>query len=104
MLLRTPALLLLSSFALGLALAPAAVSAQAPAGRFVAQLASPAAEARVVAGGVIWRCQDTQCTAALNGTRPLRMCRELGRELGPVVRFEADGAALSDEDLARCNG
>jgi hypothetical protein len=100
--LRTPALLL-SVLALGLSFAPAAVSAQGSSARFVAQLVSPATEARVVAGGVIWRCEESQCSAALNGTRPLRMCRELGRELGPVVRFEADGAALSEDDLARCN-
>lgn len=100
--LRTPALLL-SVLVLGLSFAPAAVSAQGSSARFVAQLASPATEARVVAGGVIWRCEESQCSAALNGTRPLRMCRELGRELGPVLRFEADGAALSEDDLARCN-
>lgn len=98
--LRTPALLL---SALMLSLAPAAGSAQGAEGRFVAQLASPSAEARVVAGGVVWRCADSQCSAAINGTRPLRMCRELGRELGAVVRFEADGAVLSADDLARCN-
>lgn len=100
--LRTSALLLSAAL---LSLAPAAaVSAQAPAARFVAQLTNPAADARVVAGGVVWRCEGTQCSAAINGTRPLRMCRELGRELGQVVRFEANGAALSEEDLARCNG
>ena len=98
---RSTALLL---SAVMLSLAPAAGSAQAPSARFVAQLANPVADARVVAGGVVWRCADMHCSAAINGTRPLRMCRELGRELGPVVRFEANGTALSEADLARCNG
>lgn len=101
--LRTPALLLLPLVALGYSFAPAAVSAQSPVNRFVAELANPAPQARVAAGGVVWRCEETQCSAALNGTRPLRMCRELGRELGPVARFEAAGAALEADDLARCN-
>ncbi len=99
--LRSPALLLST---LALALAPTAISAQAPSARFVAELATPTAETHVVAGGVVWRCEATRCTAPFNGSRAARMCTQLGRELGPVARFEANGVALNADELARCNG
>jgi hypothetical protein len=92
------------ALAAGMAAIPAAVSAQGPARQFIAELAAPSAEARLVAGGLIWRCAESRCTAALNGTRPLRVCRELQREAGQVLRFEAGGTPLAEEDLARCNG
>jgi len=94
----------LALVALGLSLAPAAISAQAPAARFSAELASPVADARVVAGGIAWRCEGTTCSAPVNGTRSLRVCRELARELGPVVRFSAGDAVMDEAELARCNG
>lgn len=88
----------------GMALAPSTVLAQGPARQFIAELAAPVGQERLVAGGMVWRCAQTRCTAALNGTRPLRACRELQREAGQVLRFEAAGTALAEEDLARCNG
>lgn len=94
----------LTALAFGLSLAPAAIFAQAPAARFNAELASPAAEARVVAGGIAWRCEGTTCSAPATGARALRVCRELARELGPVVRFSTGDAVLGADDLARCNG
>jgi hypothetical protein len=89
---------------LGLALAPLAASAQDQGPHFRAQLASPAVQERTIAGGVVWRCADTTCTAPHSGTRPLRMCRDLQREMGQIVSFEVGGIALPAEDLARCNG
>ncbi len=88
---------------LGLALAPLGVAAQGEGAHFRAELAAPAAQARPIAGGVVWRCAETSCTAPRTGTRPLRMCRELHQELGQIVSFEVAGAALTAEDLARCN-
>lgn len=99
-----PRTAVLAALALGLSLAPAAISAQAPAARFSAELASPAVEARVVAGGIAWRCEGTTCSAPVNGTRPLRACRELARELGQLVRFSAGDAVMAEAELARCNG
>lgn len=101
--LRRPALALVAA-GLGLALAPLGVAAQGEGPHFRAQLAAPAAQARNVAGGVVWRCAEASCTAPRTGTRPLRMCRELRNELGQVVSFEVAGVALTTEDLARCNG
>lgn len=101
--LRRPAVALLTA-GLGLALTPLGVAAQGEGPHFRAQMATPAPQARNVAGGVVWRCAETSCTAQRTGTRPLRMCRELRNELGQVVSFEVAGVALSSEDLARCNG
>ena len=99
-----PRFAVLAAMAVGLSLAPAAVSAQVPAARFTAELASPVADARVVAGGIAWRCEGTTCSAPVNGTRPLRVCRELSRELGQIVRFSAGDAVMDEAELARCNG
>jgi hypothetical protein len=103
---RTPRFTALAAavFGIGQSLAPLAASAQGEGPHFRAQLAAQAAEARTMAGGVIWRCADTTCTAPRTGARPLRMCRDLQREVGQIVSFEVAGAALSAEDLARCNG
>ncbi|MFC3099156.1 CC_3452 family protein [Alteraurantiacibacter palmitatis] len=99
-----PRIAAFSALAIGAALAPASIAAQAPARIYVAELASPAASANVVAGGLVWRCEGTRCTAPVNGTRALRACREVNRKMGQIVRFEAEGAPLAEADLARCNG
>lgn len=101
--LRRPAFAFVAA-TLGLALAPHGASAQGEGPHFRAQLATPAAQTRAVAGGVVWRCAETSCTAPRTGTRPLRMCRELRQEVGQIVSFEVAGVALASDDLARCNG
>lgn len=100
----TPRFAVAAMMSLGLSLTPLAVTAQGEGPHFRAQLATQATEARTMAGGVIWRCADTTCTAPRTGARPLRMCRDLQREVGQIVSFEVAGAALPAEDLARCNG
>lgn len=95
----------LSSLALSsVALSPQAAQAQSRGTAFRAELSAPATEARVIAGGVLWACAETTCTAPQNGKRPLRVCRELRREMGPITSFEAGGELLDADTLARCNG
>jgi hypothetical protein len=89
---------------LGLSLTPLAAFAQGEGPHFRAQLAQAATQDRTIAGGVVWRCADTTCTAPRSGGRPLRMCRDLRREMGQIISFEVAGVALAAEDLARCNG
>lgn len=88
--------------AIALALSPLAAEAQSAA-QFRAELAAPTTESQAIAGGVLWRCEGTSCTAPRNGKRPLRVCRELHRELGDIVSFEIDGEMLDEDTLARCN-
>ena len=99
-----PRFAVLAAMAVGLSLAPAMTLAQAPAARFTAELAAPTADTRVVAGGIAWRCEGTTCSAPVNGTRPLRVCRELNRKLGQVVSFSAGDAVMDEAALVRCNG
>ncbi|TIX51026.1 CC_3452 family protein [Alteraurantiacibacter aquimixticola] len=86
-------------FSLG---APAALAQGGSAG-FTAELAEPAADNRVIAGGVLWSCSGTSCTAPINGKRPLRVCHDLKREVGAITSFAVGGEALDAERLERCN-
>lgn len=71
---------------------------------YTATLAQPTDENRAVAGGVAWACQDTTCVANKGTSRPSRVCRGLAREFGEITNFTANGEALAEDKLARCNG
>ena len=81
--------------------APLAAAADGP--YFRAELAAPTQESRAIAGGVLFQCRETSCLAGRSGHRPLRVCRQLVREVGRVIAFSADGEAMGEEELARCN-
>lgn len=98
-----PVLAGILAFSLALALLPQPIAARTSEPLAIAELAAPAEQAQVIAGGVLWRCEETTCRAPNPKERPLRACRELGRELGQVVRFETGGEALDADKLARCN-
>lgn len=89
-------------FAAALFAAPALAQPGA-ASFYRAELAAPTATARVIAGGVIWQCSGTTCTAAKGNSRPLVMCARLAREAGALASFSAGGEALPADQLARCN-
>jgi hypothetical protein len=101
---RPVALTLAAALALSGALAPAALQARSAAPYFTAELAQPASDNEVIAGGVVFRCEGTTCTGPRSGSRPLRVCSELRREVGTIARFSAGGDALPEAHLARCNG
>lgn len=83
---------------------PTALSARTSAPYFTVELAQEAGEDQAIAGGVLFRCEGTTCTAPHSGDRPLRVCSELRREVGTIASFNAGGSLLSDRQLARCNG
>ena len=87
----------------GAAVAPTPVSAQGSA-YYTATLAQPASDDRAVAGGVAWACKGTTCVANKGSSRPERICRGLAREFGEITSFKADGEALAEDKLAKCNG
>ncbi len=87
----------------GMALAPSPVSAQPATPYYTVELAQDARETRVVAGGVVWRCEGTRCLAAKGTSRPLRVCRQLRRKAGEVAAMTTDGSIMQAADLARCN-
>jgi hypothetical protein len=52
----------------------------------------------------VWACEGNTCVANKGTSRPSRVCRGLAREFGEITAFTADGEALEEKDLARCNG
>ena len=98
----SPRLIALAAVA-ALALPASAAIARGDDARASVTLAAPAAKDRVIAGGVVWACQGTTCIGPVSRKRPLRVCRELVRELGEVVRYEARDTAMDEAELARCN-
>jgi hypothetical protein len=90
------------SFAAALTPTPANAGETGPFYR--AELAAPAAEARPIAGDLAWNCSDTRCAAGKGNSRPVIVCARLAKEVGPVASFVADGEALDEDQLARCNG
>ena len=93
-----------AAVAVSAVLAPTALQARPAAAFYTVELAQPASEAEVIAGGVLFRCEGTTCTAPRGSERPLRVCSELRREVGTVISFAAGGTVLSESRLARCNG
>lgn len=91
------------AFALATPMLTSPTHAQTGTRVMVAELAAPANQTNVVAGGVVWRCEGSRCTAPVNGARAQRACREVNRKLGQIIRFENAGTELSAEELARCN-
>lgn len=87
----------------GAAIAPSPAEA-ASQFYFRAELAAPTETGRTIAGGTAWYCQDTTCVARKNGTRPVRVCRELSRKVGEISDFIVDTRQFETEALAECNG
>ena len=98
-----PALRPLALFLAAAVFAVPASAADGPA-HYRAELSAPAAKPQVVAGGLLWRCEGTECRAAKDNSRPLTVCRKLARETAAIVRFSAAGQELPADELTRCNG
>ena len=105
MVLSRIALPLIATAALaGLSLAAPAspIQAQTSGPYFQAELVNPTEESRIVAGGILWSCDGTSCTAPRAGKRPLRACRDLFRKVGEISSFVVDGEALEESRMVRC--
>lgn len=96
--------LLVAALALAGTIAPAALHAQNNGPYFSAQLAEPASEGRVIAGGVVFSCTDTTCVGPRSNDRPLRVCSQLRREVGAITSFSFNGEVMDASLLGRCNG
>ncbi|KLE31218.1 hypothetical protein AAW01_13115 [Aurantiacibacter gangjinensis] len=92
-----------AALAAAAAFSPLALQAQS-APYFTAELAAPTDEEEVIAGGVLFRCEGTTCTGPRSRDRDLRVCSELRREVGSIVRFTVRGEDMRDSHLNRCNG
>lgn len=83
--------------------AGASAIAQPRTGFYNATLTTAASAPRTVAGGVVWSCDGTTCTAPRGTSRPAMMCARLVRELGQVASFTANGESLDAAGIERCN-
>ncbi|CAM3091744.1 hypothetical protein SPAN111604_03155 [Sphingomonas antarctica] len=88
-----------SALSLGVSVQPA--YAQAPVVRAVtvAQLAPKT----LVAGETLWNCGAEGCTTRALTSRPAIVCAQVAKQVGAVSSFSVGGAALSAEELAKCN-
>ena len=67
-------------------------------------LSAPTTQDHIVFDGAIWRCKGEVCRASqVKSLPPLRSCKRLARELGPITRFGYRGVTLSEAQLADCN-
>lgn len=96
--------LLLAIAGLATVSAPTTVDARSDGAYYRAELAQPASERTVIAGGLAWACEGTSCTASKGTSRPVRICRQLYRDVGQIVSFSVAGEALDADKLAKCNG
>jgi hypothetical protein len=81
-----------------------AVAARDNAPYYHAELEKVPAKSQVIAGGVLWMCEGTECFAGKGTGRPVVMCKRLAEAASPVVRFSYAGTELGADDLAKCNG
>ena len=51
----------------------------------------------------LWKCDDAGCAAAESNSRPAVVCAVLAKEVGTLRSFAFKGAALSAEELGKCN-
>jgi hypothetical protein len=86
------------------AFAAAPVAAKDNGPYYRAELTQPPTNGHVIAGGVLWMCEGTQCFAGKGTGRPEVMCKRLAQQTSAVLRFSVAGTELGPDDLARCNG
>lgn len=98
---------MLSAFAVALSLAAVSFAAPAAAGvtgYYQASLANPPAKTRLVAKGLLWNCDETQCAAAQKSpSRDTIVCSAIAKQVGPLTSFAVAGKAFDAEALASCN-
>lgn len=93
------------AFPATLLIAPAVLIAAQPIGeaQFDAGVQAPSS---LVVNESVWKCSGNRCTGPAETRRVAlqKACKTLSRKIGAVVSISAGGAALSSDDLERCNG
>jgi hypothetical protein len=90
--------------AMAMMAAPGMGTVQAAEGGYAATLETAMPGGRLVAHGLLWRCDGARCTAPAGNSRPLIVCQALANTAGRVTSFTNGAIALDAEQLARCNG
>jgi len=84
-------------------LASAGVSAQAPAGYYVATASTTPTKARLMTRDTPWQVRDGVLVAARSNDRESILCPLLAREVGALTSFTVGGKAYDAEALDKCN-
>jgi hypothetical protein len=85
-----------------LALALSAAPAVA-APHYQADPVAKPASARFAAKEIVWRCDDSGCSAGKGNSRPALVCAAVARQIGALRSFSAGGRPLAADELAKCN-
>ena len=71
---------------------------------YTAKLATPVKSLTHIAlGDTMWSCEGGECHAPRDTSRTVVTCERLATKLGGVASFTAQGGALGDDDLTKCN-
>lgn len=92
-----------ASFAAALAASAVFAVSAASAGFYDAKPVAAPVKASSITGGVMWKCADGVCTAPASSTRAPIVCEQVVKRYGALASFSADGKALDDAALAKCN-
>jgi hypothetical protein len=58
---------------------------------------------KIVIRDTLWNCSGGICVTNAVTSRPEIVCSAAARKIGKLSAFTANGAAFSDEQLAKCN-
>ena len=83
--------------------ATALFAAPAVAGTYSAKPISVPASAKIIGKDISWTCTADGCRGTTEASRPLVLCQDLAKHAGRIESFVADGKALTEEQLAKCN-
>lgn len=73
------------------------------AGTYSAKPVTAPATAKIVGKDISWSCAGGTCRGSTEASRPVILCQDLAKHAGRIESFIADGQALSDDQLAKCN-
>jgi hypothetical protein len=61
---------------------------------------------RIIALNAVWNCSGDTCTARVDQSASVRTCRQFVHQAGDVqiLSYGPEGAQLSADEIARCNG
>ena len=81
----------------------ATLAAPAVAGTYSAKPIAAPATAKIIGKDISWSRDGDTYRGSTEASRPLILCQDLAKRAGRIESFVADGKALSDEQLAKCN-
>jgi len=79
------------------------VAAPTFAANYSAKPVAAPATAKIIGKDIRWSRAGDTCRGSTEASRPLILCQDLAKRAGRLDSFAADGAALSAEQLAKCN-